>query len=90
MAQSTPVNLSNHAFFNLGGKPFGTIHNHILKINADRFTSVDEILIPFGENAFVERTPFDFRKGNIIGKDLPLQESNEQLKKGKDTTIILC
>lgn len=79
--KATPLNLSQHTYWNLHGQGQGDILDHVLTLNAAAFTPVDSTLIPTGQIAPVQGTPFDFRRATAIG--VRINEANEQLRFGR-------
>ena len=76
--RATPVNLTQHSYFNLAGG--GSILHHQLTIDADAFVAIDADLIPYGQLAPVAGTPFDFRSPRAIGERIGV--GDEQLRHG--------
>ena len=87
--KATPVNLSNHAFYNLRGSKGGTILDHVMTIDADAVTPVDAVLIPTGELMRVEGTPFDFREPHAIGERVLADDAQLHFGGGYDHNWVL-
>jgi aldose 1-epimerase len=81
--KKTPVNLTNHAYFNLSAGKDSTILGEELTLHASRYTPVNDSLIPTGQLAAVKNTPFDFLKGKRIGKDF------DKVKGGYDHNFVI-
>lgn len=76
--KATPINITNHMYFNLSGSKSESILNHKLKINANHITKIDKTLIPTGEILDIRNSALDFTSEKLVGSDI--NKSNEQLK----------
>jgi aldose 1-epimerase len=81
--------MTNHSYFNLSGHNAGSIENHVLQINSEKYTPVFERLIPTGEFVPVEGTVFDFRKPKRVGEEINADETQLKYGQGYDHNFVI-
>ncbi|MDO4319121.1 MAG: aldose epimerase family protein [Bacteroidales bacterium] len=85
----TVINLTNHAYWNLGGHASGSVLGHTLQLNASRYLPTDDTLIPVGEPAAVAGTPMDFTTAHEIGRDIKADFPALRYGKGYDNCWVI-
>jgi len=87
--KDTPINMTQHVYFNFKGEAGGTIEDHVLTIPARHYLPTDKGQIPTGKLKGVAKTPFDFRKGMRIGEMINAPDADLEIGKGYDHCWVL-
>ena len=87
--KTTPINMTQHVYFNFKGEAGGTIEDHILKVAASKFTPTDKGQIPTGKIVPVKGTPFDFTRPTRIGEMINAANRDLEIGRGYDHNWVL-
>jgi len=87
--RETPINMTQHVYFNFKGEAGGTIEDHVMTIAAKNYLPTDKGQIPTGEFRAVKGTPFDFTKGMRIGEKINAPDPDLEIGKGYDHCWVL-
>lgn len=87
----TVVNMTNHSYFNLGpgGNQCSTVLDHEVQLFSDKYTPINDLLLPTGEICSVKGTPMDFTQFKVLGKDIVSDKSSPDYFKGYDHNYVL-
>ena len=87
--KKTVINMTNHSYFNLSGDPTQSTVNHLLYVNADQMTPIDETVGVTGEVRKVDGTPFDFRTAHAMAEEIGKDDEQIKFANGIDHNFVL-